>query len=157
MVLGDLAKSNGMSISLLQRLEKLYKCCGGDSNIATLSINYRCHPAILELVGNLFYDGKIKWNKEEPPPATHRNFQYPLVFVCSSIEEDVTSSSDRDENEANAIYQKVGEAAKGCPSSWAKHPTSDFFVISPTEEQVCMYIYIFLSFFCMQHVCTLVL
>lgn len=136
LVLGDLARNNGMSISLLQRLEKLYNSCGGTKNIANLSTNYRCHPDILDLVGNLFYEGLIKWNKDEAPPATHRSFPFPLVFVCSSIDEGASSSSDRDENEAMAVYHKVMEVAKGCPSSWAKQPTSDFFVVSPTDEQV---------------------
>ena len=137
LVLGDLAKSNGLSVSLLQRLEKLYMLCDGNRNIATLSTNYRCHPLILDLVGGLFYQSSIKWNEDETPPATHRNFPFPLVFVCSSIDEDIGLSSDHDNNEATTVFQKVMEVAKGCPSSWAKYPTSDFFVISPSEEQVC--------------------
>ena len=136
LVLGDLPKKNGLNVSLLQRLEKQYSLCGGQQSIATLSTNYRCHPEILNLVGKLFYNSSIKWNDYETPPVTHRRFPYPLVFVCSSLDEDVISSSDCTEHEADVIVQKTLEVAKGCPSSWSKQPMSEFFVISPCEEQV---------------------
>lgn len=136
LVLGDLPQRNGLNVSLLERLQKHYESCNGGQNIASLSTNYRCHPEILNLVGKLFYNSGIRWNDDEDPPAVHRNFSYPLLFVCSSVDEDVSLSSDCDKNEADIIVHKATEVAMGCPSSWTKPPMSQFFVTSPCEEQV---------------------
>ena len=138
LVRGELAQKNGMCVSLLQRLHEHYGSCGNSQNIVTLTTNYRCHPEILNLVGKLFYNSDLKWNDDEVCPAHHRRFKYPLIFVCSSIDEDVTSPGDSSKSEADIIVQKAIEAAKGCPSGWPKPPMPQFFVISPSEEQVIL-------------------
>lgn len=138
LVLGDIPQKNGLSLSLLQRLEHDYQKLGAAAtkSIATLSTNYRCHSAILELVGGLFYDSKLSWTSSEQLPVTHHRYKYPLVFICSDTNIDVTESSDYNMNEATAIVEAAIKVAKGCPTNWSKPIMPNLFIVSPCEEQV---------------------
>lgn len=140
LVLGDIAQKNGLGISLLQRLQLHYQNLGTVTTqcTITLSENYRCHSAILELVGGLFYDSQLSWAKNESEPLTHRGYKYPLAFVCSDFDRSPNMSKSSYLNEADTIVEKAIEIAKSCPSGWAKPPMPHLFIVSPNEEQVCL-------------------
>lgn len=136
-MLGDIAQKNGLGTSLLQRLLEHYGNLGGlaTQSIITLTQNYRCHREILKLVGGLFYNN-LCWAENESPPVTHRDYKFPVVFICSSVDEDQPTTSTY-ENEAEVIVQTVIKVAKGSPAGWPKPIMPHLFVVSPCEEQVC--------------------
>jgi hypothetical protein len=102
-VLGDEARENGLKYSLLQRLQVLYRKCGGKSleHIVFLNTNYRCHRDIVKIFNELlFYNFKIKMS----PHDKSNEVKCPLVFVCSSV----TSTVDP-EVEAQLLLKQVKE------------------------------------------------
>ena len=57
-VLGHNAIQNGLAVSLLERLHSKYEGLtaeGGNPPLVTMATNFRCHPHILDLAGELFY------------------------------------------------------------------------------------------------------
>ena len=134
LVLGDIPQKNGLALSLFQRLQLCYHDLG-IANIATLSANYRCHRDILRLVGGLFYNNTLCWAANEQPPSTHPKYNYPLVFICSDIND---TSGD---NEADIVVRTAISIAKGVPTSWPKPPMPHIFIVSPCEEQVILYVH----------------
>ena len=123
----------------MQRLLQHYQRLGdiATQNIVTLSRNYRCHSDILDLVGGLFYDCNLSYAEDESPPLLHRDYKYPLVFICSDIGRGV--SPDNYAKEADIIADTVRKVSKGSPSGWPKPLMSNMFIVSPSEEQVHMY------------------
>ena len=132
LVRGKVARANSLNISLLQRLEKQYLSSPNCHIIAKLSSNYRCHPEILNLISDLFYNSSLQWNDEETEPTTHRKYPYPLVFICSGIDE----SAGAQDMEAEIIINKVIELAKQTPSAWNSKPMKNYLITSPCENQV---------------------
>lgn len=109
LVLGDEARENGLKYSLQQRLQVLYRKCGGKAleHLVFLNTNYRCHRDIVSFFNDLFfYKFKIKMN----PYIDSQNPQvkYPLVFVCSSL----TTTVDP-EVEAELLLEQVKERQEG--------------------------------------------
>ncbi|XP_065863274.1 probable RNA helicase SDE3 [Euphorbia lathyris] len=59
------AERNGLGKSYLLRLFECEYYCNGDENYVTKLVrNYRCHPDILSLPSELFYDGELIASKE---------------------------------------------------------------------------------------------
>ncbi|WCJ23821.1 P-loop containing nucleoside triphosphate hydrolases superfamily protein [Euphorbia peplus] len=59
------AESHGLGKSYLVRLFECEYYCSGDENYVTRLVrNYRCHPDILRLPSDLFYDGELIASKE---------------------------------------------------------------------------------------------
>ena len=135
LVRGCEARANSLNVSLLQRLEKYYESCDGCQIIARLSHNYRCHPDILELVSNLFYRSSLKWGDQEEAPGTHYKHRYPLVFICSGVDE--LFQPDALDLEAEIITAKVSELVKRTPPTWnSSKPMKNYLITTPCENQV---------------------
>lgn len=84
------AESYGLGKSYLERLFECDNYNGGDENYVTkLLRNYRCHPAILELPSDLFYDGELIACKEETEETESTlydlvdlpNNSFPVLFI----------------------------------------------------------------------------
>jgi len=136
-VLGDIPQRNGLGTSLLQRLQDRYNELGNIAagHVVTLTKNYRCHTAILELVGGLFYNSHLSWADNESEPITHRNYKYPLVFICSDMEEN-PRLKEALSREADLIKTLTIDIAKSSPVGWGKPPMSHLFIVTPCEQQV---------------------
>ena len=131
-----------LNISLLQRLKKLYSSNADCQIMVQLSHNYRCHPDIIKLVSDLFYSSSLTWG-EESPPATHRKYKFPLVFICTEVDKQAKSEIKQKE-EAKVIKDKVIELAKQIPSCWSNvKPMKNFLITSPCENQVSVLLNIF--------------
>ena len=139
LVLGDIPQRNGLGVSLLERLYSCYYELGevASNNTATLSANYRCHKAIVDLVGSLFYNSQLSLAEGEHLP-THRNYKYPLAFICCDCSR---SGNDYNQHEADVIVKKALHIVKSSPLGWGK-PTEvlqQIFLVSSCEEQVSSY------------------
>lgn len=102
LVLGEEARENGLKYSLLERLQVLYRKCGGDAleHMVSLNTNYRCHEDIVRIPNELFYDSKIETRPHNA--ILHPQAKFPLIFVCSSV----TSSVDRN-LEAELLLKQI--------------------------------------------------
>ena len=132
MVLGDEAQKNGLAVSLLERLHGLYEKLreAARNHCVTLVTNYRCHPGILELAEKLFY--KLPLNCS----SSHPDAPYPLLFFCSSIEDKVQTTMNR--QEAEITLKLIAQFAKRWPSErWGRMDLSQMCFMSPTRSQVC--------------------
>ena len=136
LVLGDEAQEYGLEKSLLRRLLNDYSAIGGlaDSYRTTLVTNFRCDPAIVDLTSELFYESSLKCS-EQLVIANHPSAPYPLVFVCSSIDD----SSCCVENATNITEARVVlNLIKKYVTSWEEDP-HEIAVISPHRSQVINY------------------
>ncbi len=141
LVRGQVARSNQLNISLMQRLEKCYMAHPDWPVIARLHHNYRCHPDILELVSKLFYNSSLKWNEQESLPTTHRKHPYPLVFICSDVNNlfplTPEQIKDAQDIEAEIITEKFIELNTRPPPNWdTDNCTKNYLITSPCERQV---------------------
>ena len=105
-------------------------------SIATLSENYRCHRDILDLVDGLFYHRGLSYYDKDSLPTTHREYRYPLAFICSDVNNLPVASSYQ--KEAEIIADTVLKVFKSSPPGWPKKSMSHLFIVSPSEEQVCV-------------------
>lgn len=139
LVLGDEAQENGLAVSLLERLHRLYGKLGeaAADHCATLVTNYRCHGDILRLAEKLFYDLPLQC--KVPPSMAHPAAQYPLQFCCSSIDDEIQIiDSTINECEATVILDLIAEFAKQWPNaSWGPLDSSQMCIMSPSRSQVC--------------------
>ena len=130
-MLGKEARGNGLAISLLERLQQVYKAIGGEANDyhTTLVTNYRCHPKILTMT-EVHYELPLKHDK-----PYHSDGPFPLLFVCSSIEseQECDTSSSRNEMEVRITLGEVDKLSNPWPSGW--DDTKVCFV-SPKRSQV---------------------
>ena len=136
LVLGDEAREHGLKSSLLERLLCLYKTFPHHISLnycATLVTNYSCHSEILALPAKLFYpDSPLKC--KVPETVTHPNARYPLLFVCSSLDEEVQATdSVTNDSEAKILLQQVSRFTESWPGSW---DAKDFCIITQTRSQV---------------------
>lgn len=140
MVLGEDAQKYGLATSLLERLLQTYQSHALSSNfskmISLLDHCHRCHKEILSLSSRLFYDTELKIPENEQS-MEHPKYPYPLLFVCSNIDEEKTSKSTKNENEAKVIIDYAEDIA----ANWSKHAWGgqyhlDMCVMSPTRAQV---------------------
>ena len=97
---------------------------------------HRCHQEILNLSAKLFYKTELKIPENEPQ-INHPKFPYPLLFVCSSIDEKETIKSTRNDHEAEVILDYAEEvAANWSKRAWGGQYHLDMCVMSPTRSQV---------------------
>ena len=133
--------NHGLSSSLLERL---YKClstnAGASSYYANLVTNYRSRKEILSLTGQLFYETKLTISDNDEPPAHPQHpYKHTLVFVCSSVDEEVTKvSENKNTQEAEIVVDTMTDVVKKWSSKmWGQqfHP-STLCVISSSRAQV---------------------
>ena len=138
LVFGEVPSSCGLATSLLERLHFSYKRLRQESYISTLVTNYRSHPDIFELPSSLFYDTPLISPSDRDPPSLHPLYPYPLVFVCSSIDQVVTQVDDNvNEAEASILLDEVNKFAKSWPTaSWGPVDLSQACIMSPSRPQV---------------------
>ena len=133
---GEEARENGLKYSLLERLQDLYKKCGGQAldHMVFLNTNYRCHEDIVKIPNQLFYKKKIKprpLNAHHHPDAT-----FPLLFICSSV----SSTTDNDV-EAQLILQQVEKfAVHSWPSDWGRRDLTKVCLVTASRTQVIWFI-----------------
>ena len=137
-MLGEQPREKGFSISLLERLEMHYKKCGGNalSYLFKLVTNYRCHEDILSLAEKLFYEPPLK--SVVPATSTHPDAPFPLVFICSDLQQPQPSENPINELEARIVIEQLSKFAPGWPQdSWgAKLDPTQICVMSPSRTQV---------------------
>ena len=93
-MLGEEPRENGLKFSLLERLQILYRECGGLAldHMVSLDTNYRCCEELIQIPNELFYESKIK--TKASPRQLPSSYPYPLKFVCSSITEETDPSCE---------------------------------------------------------------
>ena len=141
LVLGDEAQENGLAVSLLERLHRLYGTLGeaAADHCATLVTNYRCHGDILRLAEKLFYDLPLQCKVLLSTAHPAAQYQYPLQFCCSSIDDKMQLvGSTINECEATITLDVITEFAKQWPNaSWGPLDPFQMCVMSPSRSQVC--------------------
>ena len=131
-MLGEEARENGLKYSLLERLQVLYNKCGGQAldHIVSLNTNYRCHPDIMKIPNQLFYENKIKPCLEEV--YHHPDAVFPLLFICSSV-----SSAADNVMEAQLLLQQVEKfAVHSWPSNWGERDLTQICLVTASRIQV---------------------
>ena len=142
LVLGDKARKNGLDKSLLERLLNHYNSVDDritEQTFATLSTNYRCHPAIFTLVGNLFYQHQELRSPTDSDliPSSHPNYPSCFVFVCSDYDETVMNvETNIYEQEGKILLKNVKEIFKTWPCQWGYKDLSQCCIMSPSRSQV---------------------
>ena len=138
-----LGEKTQLSTSLLERLHSTYVQLGdlASSHLVTLMNNYRCNDSILQLVGELYYDFPLMWAGHQPSPALHPDAPYPLLFICSSVDENERSVSTVNRREAEIVLEELVDKANRWPPAWRAVDLSQFCVMSPNRSQVS-YMYI---------------
>ena len=127
-MLGEEARENGLKFSLLERLQILYRECGGLAlnHMVSLDTNYRCREELIQIPNELFYESKIKTNtSSEMLPSS---YPYPLKFVCSSITEETDP-----ECEAMLLLEETRQfiaSSRGCP-------VDEICAVTASQTQVC--------------------
>ena len=137
-MLGDKAHSNGLSKSLLERLQEHYISLGDSAKGYHMMLvsNYRCHAGILRLVEGLFYGTPITCKVRDG--SAHPDVTFPIKFICSSIDDAVCSvESSTNEREAMIVLQEAKNICLAWPEdTWGKRDFSQICAISPTRSQV---------------------
>lgn len=134
--MGEEAQSNGLGVSLLERLHGLYDKADVLSRYSvTLLTNYRCHSGILMLPSSLYYHSTLQCRV--PDDSAHPLAPFPLTFVCSDIKRDNWKTSGVNEGEAEALIQEVRRYFSKWPKKWSKGD-KNVCIMSPSADQVCM-------------------
>jgi superfamily I DNA and/or RNA helicase len=149
LVLGSKARDNGLDKSLLERLLLHYQGMPGgiaSNHHVTLVTNYRCHPDILELSGNLFYETPLKPPDDKAPPELHPEYSTSFVFVCSSYSEKVGETNrNTNEEEAIVILEKLRELSENWPyREWGDRDLFKACIMSPSRSQVSREVQVYL-------------
>ena len=140
LVLGEEARDNGLNQSLLERLQNLYKktphmsshCC------ASLLTNYRCHKEIVHFSSNLFYEESLQC--QVPDWVTHPVAPFPLLFVCSSVDENVQLINDnKNEHEARIVLEQVAKFVRNWPVEWDEKDLNKMCIVTNTRSQVSVF------------------
>ena len=143
LVLGENARGNGLDKSLFERLQNLYKkiprmsshCC------ASLLANYRCHKEIVHFSSNLFYEESLQC--QVPDRVAHPAAPFPLLFLCSSVDESVElNSDDKNENEARIVLEQVAKFVRDWPvyiPEWGKKDLNKICIVTNTRSQVSLF------------------
>ena len=97
--------------------------------------NYRCHASIVTLSSSLYYEHTLLPRSKN---RTHPRAPYPLVFIATSLEDNVIFSDvpAQDYKEVDVLLNEVLLFLKTWPSDWQfrKHPTIG--ILASTKEQV---------------------
>lgn len=133
-VLSDAARSNGLGTSVIERLHVHYKAHKKPlkSHETTLLTNYRSHPSILMLASSLLYECTLLSRSHS---EAHPKAPFPLVFLCTSLQEPTHSQLVKDEAEAELIIVKMLEFIK----SWPRDPDDTkptIGLLASTRQQV---------------------
>ena len=144
LVLGSKARDNGLDKSLLERLLLHYRYMEDvtANHHVTLVTNYRCHPDILELSGNLFYETPLKPPQDKAPPKLHPDYPTSFLFVCSSYSEKMEETNrNTNEEEAVIILEKLKELSERWPyKEWGDRDLFNACIMSPSRSQVCVHV-----------------
>ena len=140
LVLGEKARKNGLAISLLERLVHTYQSSTMPPDfkkmISLLDCCHRCHKDILNLSARLFYKADLK-TPENEPSFNHPKFNYPLLFVCSSINEEEKLKATKNYEEAKVVLEYAELiAANWSKRIWGGQSHLDMCAMSPTRSQV---------------------
>ncbi len=140
LVLGDIPQKQGLSVSLVERLHEVYRATErpfiGLKYHRALTTQFRCHPVIMKLSGELFYKATM-----ECRIVPHDKAPYPFHFICSDVEEGLKpiESGTVYPKEAEILAQemvKCSTAGKVFPLDGSKPDTSQFAYASPCRSQV---------------------
>lgn len=140
LVLGREARKYGLATSLLERLLYLYRSDDVPpvfkKLISFLDRCYRCHQDILNLSAHVIYKTVLCIPEDGLPPSP-KKFPYPLLFICSSINEEEMPKSTRNHDEAKVILDQAEFiAANWSKSCWGSQYHLDMCAMSPTRSQV---------------------
>ena len=143
LVLGEKAQSNGLGISLLERLYILYSEANVPCSVKLIN-NYRCHQSILMLPSSLYYHSTLQCRV--PDNTAHSLAPFPLTFVCSDIEQGNKKTSGINEIEADVLLKEVQKYFAKWPRHW-EGDSKKICIISPSPNQVSgIYIVCVVSF-----------
>jgi len=133
--LGEKAQKHGLAKSLLERLHDIYEEAKLPINTysVTLLTNYRCHNGILMLPSSLFYQSTLQCRV--PDNKSHPDATFPLVFVCSSIEEHERSVHGINKEEIEVLLKEVLKYFKEWPRNWDEEDNR-VCITSPSANQV---------------------
>ena len=129
-----------MKESLLERLQHLYTKSPHVSsfNCADLVTNYRCHKEIVAFSSSLFYEASLV--SHVPDSVAHPSAPYPLVFVCSSVDECTQFiGDDTNEIEAKAVIEQVARFVRSWPTDipeWGQRDLNKICIVTSTRSQV---------------------
>lgn len=133
------AEARGLGKSFLERLFEHENYLNEDIGFVTKLVrNYRCHPAILDLPSNLFYEGKLLACKENscsaiPSSDLLPNKEFPILFIgiqgCDEREGNNPSWFNR--IEASKVVDFIQKLRDSSSMSEA-----DIGVITPYQQQV---------------------
>ena len=130
-VLSELAQEHELGISLLERLFNFYKSKRAkDNHTASLLTNYRCHSSILSFTSSLFYQHTLLSRSSS---ETHPLAPYPLVFTCTSIDNNIKNLPAEDLHEAKVLVQKMCSFVHTWPRS---SPKAKVGLLASTRKQV---------------------
>ena len=137
LVLGEKPREKGLSVSLLERLEKHYQQVGGNAldYMVQLVTNYRCHKDIMSLSNELFYKSLLKSGVQDD--STHPDAPFPLIFVCSSINPLQPGEDPVNELEAGVVIEQMSKYVRNWPKDrWGTLLPSEICIMSPSRRQV---------------------
>ena len=137
LVLGEETCQNGLQVSLLKRLHTRYERYEMQSSPfeARLITEHRSHPDIVKFVGQVFYNMDLQATS---PSTTHPDVAFPLVFMCSGVEEEGALMEDGvDRREAEVMLEVVRKFATTWPEDlWGKRDLSEMCIMTPSWNQV---------------------
>ena len=138
LVLGEEARRNGLCTSLLERLHDSFSEDQKRSCVFSLLQNYRSHSGLLMLPSALFYKSTLQCNV--PDAKAHPLAPFPLVFVCSSIDDtNAANAIGTDENEADILVKMVEKYVyNSWPEEWGERCESPgkVCIMTPSATQV---------------------
>lgn len=133
LVLGEKARSNGLDISLFERLYFLYNEAKVPRSVKLIN-NYRCHQMIMMLPSSLYYQSTLQCRV--PDDTAHNLAPFPLIFVCSDIEQSIKKTSGINEIEADVLLKEVQKYFAKWPRHW-EGDSKKICIISTSPNQVC--------------------
>lgn len=110
LVLGDIARINGLGTSLLHRLSRLYHSDNAMRHSIMLCMNHRSHINLFNLSCKLFYKTVVLTTAVEAPPDA-------LKFICSDISDrlgEVESTNDYEVQLILSEVDKVNDPRNSC-------------------------------------------
>ena len=133
----------GLKVSLLERLFKTFQKFGDvtqSKQCVRLLTNYRSHKDILSISSDLFYDCTLK--TVVPNCISHPDAPYPLVFVCSSLDNTIKRvESGTNEYEATVLLDQMLKFLLPWPTQqWGQKNLRTICLITPTRHQVRLYL-----------------
>ena len=139
---GEYPQKFGLAASLLERLHAHYTVELTDAaraHHAMLVTNHRCHEEIVKLSGLLFYDAEL--SSTVPPNSTHPDAPYPLMFVCSNLDDTYQAVEVKPEEVKKEVRIALEQAKKFAllhwpTDGWGKKDFSQLCFASPTRVQV---------------------